>query len=100
MGHPTPSLFVKIDPLQATRVCLDIEETAPMRELPETGFLRLQQIIGNPKARPPIPPIIPVSKSTWWAGVAAGKYPPGVKISARCTAWPISAIRELIDGVK
>jgi hypothetical protein len=31
--------------------------------LPETGFLRLPNIIGNPKANPPIPPIIPVGKS-------------------------------------
>jgi hypothetical protein len=27
-----------------------------MNQLPETGFLRLPQIIGNPKAEPPIPP--------------------------------------------
>ena len=31
-----------------------------MSKLPETGFLRLPQIIGDPKAKPPIPPIIPV----------------------------------------
>ena len=31
-----------------------------MQNLPETGFLRLSQIVGNPKANPPIPPIIPI----------------------------------------
>ena len=31
-------------------------------KLPETGFLRLPQIIGNPKAKPPIPALIPVKK--------------------------------------
>lgn len=36
--------------------------------LPETGFVRLQSIIGDPKSNPPVPAIIPVSKSTWWAG--------------------------------
>jgi len=65
--------------------------------LPETGFIRLQQIVGNPKAKPPIPPIIPVSKSTWWAGVKAGHYPKPVKLSERCTAWRVEDIRTLIE---
>jgi len=67
-----------------------------MHQLPETGFLRLHQIIGNPKARPPLPPIIPVKKSCWWDGVRAGRFPKPVKISARVTAWRVEDIRELI----
>ncbi len=67
-----------------------------MIQLPETGYLRLRQIIGDPKAEPPIPAIIPVSKSTWWAGIKARKYPAGVKISTRCTAWKVESIRALI----
>jgi hypothetical protein len=39
-----------------------------MNHLPKTGFLSLTQIIGNPKAEPPIPAVIPASKSTWWEG--------------------------------
>lgn len=56
--------------------------------LPETGFVRLSQII---------PSIIPVSKSTWWAGVKSGRYPKPVKLSPRCTAWRIEDIRDFID---
>lgn len=67
------------------------------KSLPETGFLRLHQILGNPKANPPIPPIIPVSKSTWWAGVKTGIYPPGVLLSKRCRAWRIEDILSLIE---
>jgi hypothetical protein len=67
--------------------------------LPNTGFLRLSQIIGNPKANPPLPPIIPVSKSTWWAGVKSGRYPPSVKLGPRITAWPVDSIRTLIERV-
>jgi len=67
---------------------------------PETGLLRLSQIIGNPKADPPIPAIIPVSKSTWWTGVRDGRYPQPVKLSTRCTAWRISDIRALIEGLQ
>ena len=65
--------------------------------LPETGFLRLAQIIGDPHANPPIPAVIPVGKSTWWAGIKTGRYPPGVKISPRCTAWRVEDIRALIE---
>ena len=32
-------------------------------------FLRLKHIIGDYKANPPILPIIPIAKSTWWDGV-------------------------------
>lgn len=46
-----------------------------MHHLPETGFLRLPQIIGNSKADPPIPAIIPVKKSCWWEGVRTGRFP-------------------------
>lgn len=65
--------------------------------LPETGYLRLKTIIGDNKAQPPIPAIFPVSKSTWWKGVKAGKYPQPVKIGIRCTAWKVEDIRAFIE---
>ncbi len=65
--------------------------------LPETGFLRLHQIIGNPKSCPPSTPIIPVSKSTWWAGVKSGRFPAPVKtLGIRITAWRVEDILALI----
>ena len=68
-----------------------------MHILPETGYLRLSQIIGNPKADPPIPAIIPVSKSTWWAGVKSGRFPQPVKtLGERITAWRVEDIRDFI----
>ena len=67
--------------------------------LPETGYLRLRHIIGNPKAVPPIPAVIPVSKSTWWAGVRSGRYPQPVKtLGIRITAWRAEDIHKLIRG--
>lgn len=68
-----------------------------MYALPETGYLRLHQIIGNARALPPVPSLIPVSKSTWWAGVKAGRYPKPVKLGPRITAWRIEDIRRLIE---
>ena len=69
-----------------------------MHKLPETGFLRLTQIIGDAKAEPPIPAVIPVSKSTWWEGVKTGRYPQPVRtLGRRITAWRVEDIRELIE---
>ncbi len=65
--------------------------------LPATGFLRLPHIIGDPKSRPPIPAIIPVSKSTWWAGVKSGRFPQPIKLGPRITAWRVEDIRKLIE---
>ncbi|MFZ5622213.1 MAG: helix-turn-helix transcriptional regulator [Pseudomonadota bacterium] len=69
-----------------------------MTHLPETGYLRLPQIVGDPKAA--IPAIIPVSKSTWWAGVKSGRFPKPVKIgNGRATFWRVEDIRALIESV-
>ena len=67
-----------------------------MHNLPETGFLRLPQIIGDPKADPPVPAIIPVKKSCWWEGVKTGRFPKPVKLGPRVTAWRVEDIRALI----
>ena len=68
-----------------------------MHHLPEVGFLRLPQIIGDPRATPPVPAVIPVKKSCWWAGVRAGRYPAAIKLSPRVTVWDVRAIRALVD---
>jgi len=70
-----------------------------MNHLPETGFLRLPQIIGDPEAKPPIPALIPIGKSVWWEGVKSGRFPKPVKLGPRTTAWRVEDIRALINGV-
>ena len=65
--------------------------------LHNAGYLRLRHIIGDPKATPPLPPIIPVSRSTWWAGVKTGRFPAPVKLGPGITAWRVQDIRTLID---
>lgn len=40
---------------------------------------------------------IPVSRSTWWAGVRSGRYPAPVKLGPRITAWREADIQRLID---
>ncbi len=67
-----------------------------MNTLPSTGYLRLAQIIGNKRSKPPIPAVIPVCSSSWWNGVKKGIYPAPVKLSANVTAWKVEDIRALI----
>jgi prophage regulatory protein len=56
--------------------------------LPEHGFVRLPTILA----------VFPVSRSTWWSGVRSGKYPAATKLGPGLTAWPVEAIRSLLDS--
>lgn len=69
-------------------------------QLPETGFLRLHQVIGRAATdkKPAVPAIYPVSRSAWWEGVRTQRYPAAVKLGPRTTAWRVEDIRALIDG--
>jgi len=73
--------------------------TSNANTLPETGFLRLPQIVGNPKATPPIPALVPVCRSVWWQGVRDGRFPQPVKLGPRTTAWRVEDIRALIASI-
>jgi predicted DNA-binding transcriptional regulator AlpA len=64
-----------------------------MNTLPEDGFLRLHQIIGDKST----PAIIPVSRSSWLTGVREGRFPKSIKLGKRTTAWRVRDIRSLID---
>lgn len=55
--------------------------------LPEVGFVRLPTILQ----------LFPVSRSSWWAGVKAGNYPAGRKLSPHVTAWKVEDIRALLQ---
>lgn len=55
--------------------------------LPSTGYVRLPQVLA----------VFPVSKSAWWAGVKAGRYPSAVRLGPRTTAWSAESIRELLN---
>ncbi|MEP0314836.1 AlpA family phage regulatory protein [Hyphomonas sp.] len=59
--------------------------------LPDTGFVRLRSILA------PTGPI-PISKSTWWAGVKDGRFPKPLKLGARVTVWRVEDIRDLIEN--
>lgn len=67
--------------------------------LPETGYVRLYQIIGNKKTIPPTPAVFPVGRSTWIEGVKTGRFPKPVKgLGLRINFWRVEDIRALIEG--
>ena len=81
----------------------------------KSQLLRLPQIIGQPEVteeqaadnrrtgkgpkrpRKGFPALIPVSASTWWAGVKAGRFPAPVRLAGNITAWRAEDIHRLID---
>lgn len=48
---------------------------------------------------PEVLSIIGVAPSTWWAGVASGKFPRPVKCGRR-SFWPQSDIADFIESLK
>lgn len=56
--------------------------------LPTTGFLRLEAVLT----------ILPVSRSTWYAGIKKGIYPqPSKKLGERIAMWHVDDIRQLVS---
>ncbi len=54
----------------------------------DQGFLRLPGVLK----------LVPVGKSTWWAGVRAGRFPKGVKLGPNTTAWRAEDIMKLMES--
>ena len=48
---------------------------------------------------PQVLEMIPVSKSSWWAGVASGKYPQSIKLGPRTTVWREHEILSFIESL-
>jgi prophage regulatory protein len=56
----------------------------------------LRAVSSRPRrARPAIPALIPISESSWWAGIKSGRYPPGIKLGA-ATVWRAADILALV----
>lgn len=62
--------------------------------IPETGFVKLWQIIGDKKRG--IAPVLPIGRTTFLNGIKDGKYPKPIKLGARSVAWRVADIRALL----
>jgi predicted DNA-binding transcriptional regulator AlpA len=58
----------------------------PAPTLPETGFLRQQQVLA----------FVPISKSTLWRRIQEKTFPKPLKLSPRVTVWRAEDIRKWI----
>lgn len=70
------------------RVRLAAERAGAM--LDAGGYLRLPEVLA----------LVPVGATTWWKGCRDGRFPKGVKLGARCTAWSAASIRELLERIE
>lgn len=59
------------------------------------SFVRLSQIIGNPKKG--IAGLIPISRASWYRGVKEGKFPKPHYLGAMTAVWLMSDIQKLIS---
>ena len=66
-------------------------------QLPETGFLRIWQIVGDKNRN--IPAVLPISRSTFLSRVKDGTYPQPIKLGERSVAWRVEDIRALIASL-
>ena len=58
-----------------------ITDTGPRR------LIRLQEVLR----------LIPISRSTWWAGVRSGRYPAPIKLGPRLTRWRLDEVLDLAN---
>ena len=61
-------------------------------------LLRLHHIIGKPKADPPIPAMVPVSKSTLYRWISNGLFPAPVKPTPTTSFWSNNAAKSAIKS--
>lgn len=61
--------------------------------LPDSSFLRINQLVLPRKSAPVSFAILPMSAATLWRKVAAGTFPEPRKLSGGMTAWVVGDIR-------
>lgn len=59
------------------------------KEIETYRLLRLPQVLE----------LVPVGKSSWWAGCASGLYPKPLKLSPGITVWRFTDIQALIQDL-
>ena len=75
--------------MQTTQTAQTVQPIPPL--------LTLNQIVGD--AKKGIPPLIPVSRSTFQNKVKASVYPKPIKLTERLLAWRVTDIQALIDSM-
>ncbi|MEJ1470941.1 MAG: AlpA family phage regulatory protein [Candidatus Sedimenticola sp. (ex Thyasira tokunagai)] len=61
------------------------KSTTDLSTLPHDAIIRLPDVLR----------LFPVSKSTWWAGIKAGRYPSPIRLGDRAVGWRLGSILDL-----
>ncbi|WP_448343518.1 helix-turn-helix transcriptional regulator [Desulfovibrio piger] len=62
-------------------------QSSPAPVLPETGFLRLADVLR----------FVPVCRTAWYNGVKSGLFPQPVALGKRARGYRVEDVRALID---
>lgn len=62
-------------------------QSSPAPVLPETGFLRLADVLR----------FVPVCRTAWYNGVKSGRFPQPVALGKRARGYRVEDVRALID---
>jgi prophage regulatory protein len=84
-----PATQVAITPVNGEATKPATPATTPQVNADES-LLRIKQVLAK----------YPVSRSHLWAEIAKGKFPRGIKLSARVTVWKSSDIQALISSLQ
>ena len=63
----------------------------------DSEFKDDDKVAGKLIRLPEVLKILPISKSTWWKGVAEGRYPQSIRLGTRITCWRLNDILALVD---
>jgi predicted DNA-binding transcriptional regulator AlpA len=79
------------EPIQARRLLKELQPIAePIQRaapIPREALLRLWQVLQ----------LVPISASTWWAGVNLGRFPQPIHLGRRTTVWRAAEVFDAID---
>jgi predicted DNA-binding transcriptional regulator AlpA len=64
-------------------------QTTDLNDLPNGAYLRLAQVLT----------FIPISRSAWYSGIHAGKYPRPVKLGIRTSVYRLADIKKLLEDL-
>lgn len=65
---------------------MKIDRSEQLQKAPNETLRRLPAVLAQ----------IPISRSAWWRGIQEGRFPKGIRLSERCTAWRQSDLDALI----
>lgn len=69
------------------------------KDLSDDARLRIWQVAKD-RNHPDTTPLLNISKNTFLNGIKRGIYPPGEKLSIRCTAWKVGDLRAALASIE